>query len=91
LLFGVSVPTIIYAMSKQRGSGYSLLQITNPFWTLTEIGADATLPSETFALMTMLPVFAGIIFVMNLPGVACELAQVRIAAPKRVLEDSTPT
>ncbi|HEX3871883.1 MAG TPA: hypothetical protein VHV77_15670 [Pirellulales bacterium] len=91
LLFGVSVPTIIYAMSTQRGSGYSLLQITNPFWTLTEIGADATLPSETFALMTMLPVFAGIIFVMNLPGVARELAQVRIAAPKRVLEDSAPT
>ena len=31
-----SIPMIIYGLSAGRGDGYSLLQVTNLFWTLTE-------------------------------------------------------
>jgi hypothetical protein len=63
------------------------MQITNVFWTMIEVGDNANLPVDIEVLMLVVPVVALIVFVMNLPSVARELAQVRITAPPRVLEE----
>jgi hypothetical protein len=36
LVAGCGIPLIIYLMSYSRGDGYTMLQITNPIWTLVE-------------------------------------------------------
>jgi len=86
---GCAVPAVLQTMSYRYyySTGYSLLQITNPFWTLAHVGDDATLPAETAILLIVVPLAALIVFVLNLPGVVREVRHVRIAKPARVAEE----
>lgn len=88
MMIGCGIPTIIQMMSAQlRGAGYSFLQITNPFWTLVHIVDRWALPPETPVLLTIIPLAALIVFVVNLPAVAAEVRHVRIAKPRRIAEE----
>lgn len=90
LLLGCGVPLFVQTMSPQWGqTGYSLLQMSNPFWTLGEIADSNTLPVETPVLLTVLPIVALIVFTLNLPTIIRELRRVRIAKPARVAEEDT--
>ena len=85
---GIIAPLVIQPMSSSWSwDQYSLLQMPNPFWTITHVIDRNALPVETPVLMTVLPVVALIVFLLNLPGVAKELRNVRIARPARVAEE----
>jgi hypothetical protein len=82
---GSGIPLVIHMMSNLRYSGYSLLHVTNPIWTLEQIlfGGSA----YTDELVVIIP-FAGLaMFAVNLPAVIREIRQVRVAAPARIQED----
>jgi hypothetical protein len=85
---GIIAPLVIQSTSSRWSwDQYSLLQMPNPFWTLFHVVDRNALPVETPVLMTMLPLVALIVFLLNLPGVAKELRHVRIARPARVVEE----
>jgi hypothetical protein len=87
LVAGCGIPLIIYLMSLNRGSGYTLLQITNPIWTLVELVDSGTgLAYADAILMTLVPT-AILLFLANLPSVAAEVRHVRIAKPLRVAQE----
>lgn len=87
LLFGVGVPLTIHLMIADMRDSYSLLEISNPFWTLEEIITHRSLSPETTVAAFVLPIVAGLVFLANLPSVAAAVRQVRIAKPKRVADE----
>ena len=87
LLAGSGIPMIIQMMSVDlRKSGYTLLQVTNPFYTLYTV-ARGELPSDATVPLMAVPAAAVCVLLLNLPAVVRELQQVRVAAPQRVLDD----
>ena len=85
---GIIAPLVIQPMSSRWSwDQYSLLQMSNPFWTLIHVVDRSAMPVETPILMTVLPLVALAVFLLNLPGVAKELRHVRIARPGRVVEE----
>ncbi len=86
LVAGCGIPLIIYLMSPNRGLGYTLLQITNPVWTLVEM-VDRTGFGHAETAMLLLAPVAFVIFLLNLPSVAAEVRHVRIAKPLRVAQE----
>ncbi|MEX2310614.1 MAG: hypothetical protein WD738_23810 [Pirellulales bacterium] len=87
LLAGSGIPTAIQLMSVElRYVEYSLLQITNPIWSLKHL-ADGGAPPERDVLILLVPTVAFCMLLLNLRGVVRELQAVRISPPTRVLED----
>ncbi|MCI0334441.1 MAG: hypothetical protein L0228_14580 [Planctomycetes bacterium] len=87
ILAGSGIPTTIQMMSVDlRYEDYSLLQIPNPFWSLTHL-VDGGVASEGAILVLVIPAAALCILLLNLRSVVRELQAVRIAPPKRVLQD----
>jgi hypothetical protein len=89
LLAGAGIPWIVQITYPQtRNLGYTLLQITNPVWTILEYctRSGPPLPAGS-VLVTVLPCVALVVFAANFPGLARELRQVRIARPPRVAEE----
>lgn len=87
---GVAGPLLVQSLSRSIPFyEYTWLQIPNPFWTLMHVVARSALPAETPILIVVLPLAALVVFVLNLPGVAREVRQVRIVAPQRVVEEDT--
>jgi hypothetical protein len=82
---GSAIPLMIEGFTSFRHE-YTLLQLSNPFWTLGMIannfGSDRTL-----APMFLLPIFAVLVLAFTAPGIAAELRLARIAAPDRILAD----
>jgi hypothetical protein len=93
VLFGCVVPLVIqWTLPQFRHASYSILQITNPFWSLSEV-LSGTVPLETPLLVTFVPAAAVVVFFMNIPGLVREIRNIRIMTPERVTEDdarSTP-
>jgi len=88
VLLGCGVPLFVETMMSQgRRTEYSLLQMSNPFWTLAEMTDSTTLPIEAWTLVFVLPVAAIFVFALNLPSVMREIRHVRIAKPARVAEE----
>ncbi|MCX7424431.1 MAG: hypothetical protein NTW96_02145 [Planctomycetia bacterium] len=88
LTIACAVPAVIQMTSPTlRNAGYTLLHITNPFWTLLHVAARRALPVDAPVLLILVPAAALLVFVLNLPGVARELNRVRIAKPERVAEE----
>lgn len=70
------------------GRDYTLLQVTNVFWTAVEVVDKNMLPYDIDGMTLAISALGFIAFVLNLPGVIREVAEVRIAKPQRVaLED----
>ena len=87
-ILGVMVPYTVQLMRSQwYGNDYSWLQITNPFWTLIEVGKTSMGTSDRLALTLLVSTMALLVFVLNLRAVAREVRQVRIARPMRVAEE----
>jgi hypothetical protein len=85
---GTGIPLTIQMMSPTlRRSGYTMLQITNPFWTLVELGDGPAAPAIVAPVTLVLSVAAVVVFALNLPGIVRELRHVRIAKPARVAEE----
>ncbi|MBN2473304.1 MAG: hypothetical protein JXB62_01750 [Pirellulales bacterium] len=88
LLLGCGVPMIIYMLSTYwYDADYSLLQITNPFWSLMHVVDRSALPPEGYVLLAIVPLAALLVFVLNLGGIVREVRNVRIAKPRRVAEE----
>ena len=92
-LMGTLGPFVVQMIfSKYLGYDYTLLQATNWVWTLERVvdyrPSLATLPLLNVPIVVVLvPLAAGLIFLLNLVFAAREVAQVRQATPRRVLED----
>ena len=85
------IPQIVTLMSNRFGSSnyYSLLHITNPFWTLIEANQSAsfyTTPEGTI-LTYVLPATATIVLLLTLRLVAGEVRHQRRSLPARVAEE----
>ncbi len=68
-------------------SGYSLLQITNPFWSCLHLVDSSPLPRDSGVVLCLVPLAAVLVFLLNLPGILHEVRHVRIAKPVRVAEE----
>jgi len=87
LLAGSGIPWVIQMMSVElRYSGYTLLQVSNPFYSLYTV-VNGGLQSDVDKLLVGVPCAAICALLLNMPRVARELRQVRIASPERVVED----
>jgi hypothetical protein len=87
LLAGSGIPTSVQWMSLAlQNEPYSYLQITNPFWTLSYVEGNASVP-EIDVLMSVIPAAAVCMLFLNLPGLVREMRQVRTPLPTRIAED----
>jgi hypothetical protein len=88
VLAGVGVPLTIQVTSRMlRNSGYTLLQMPNPFWTLAELLDHGSRAVQAPILILVLPAIAIAVLMLNMPAVATELGRHRVAAPERVIEE----
>ena len=89
LLLACGVPQIIFLMTHSFGAGneYTLLQITNPVWTLYTLVDHGVASIEGQILIVVLPAAALIVLLLNLRSVAAELQYQRRSLPTRVAED----
>ncbi|WP_428304088.1 ABC transporter permease [Lacipirellula sp.] len=89
-LAAIGVPTVIQMTSRElRNSGYTLWQITNPVWTLSELanksqGVDNV---QAGVLIYILPTAAIIALMFNMRAIGTELLLQRIPVPVRIVED----
>lgn len=93
LLAGSLVPLTIHLISPTLRGNYALLEITNPFWTLYEVGAGTLgkdnlwgIDQTSFLILTLVPA-AALLTLIHLRGVVEEVRKVRVAAPQRVAEE----
>ena len=86
VIAGTGIPMIIYSSFRAfRYAGYTLLQITNPFWSLVHVVDRGG--SETMLLLLIVPAVAVCLLLANLPAMAREICQTRLPLPARVVAD----
>jgi ABC-type transport system involved in multi-copper enzyme maturation permease subunit len=84
----IMVPTVIQMTSRElRNSGYTLLQMSNPIWTLGDLLDDGVAAVRGDILILVIPAAALIALILNMRSVATELLYHRIAPPVRVAEE----
>jgi hypothetical protein len=89
VMFFCLVPLIVHYTSPTYSQidDYTVFEIGNAIYTLAYI-ADQGMPiGFTHVLLTVVPVAALLVLIANVPGLAKELAYVRVVAPERVLEE----
>ncbi len=87
VMFGGGIPWVLQmTLPSLRNSGYTLLQISNPVWTIWECCYKGV-PVVGPVLVASLPIAAIIVWALNLPSLAAELQQVRVAKPPRVAQE----
>jgi hypothetical protein len=84
LAAGCGIPLVVHMMSDSRYSGYTLMHMTNPVWSLEQV-LDGTVYQEV--LIFVVPAVGLAVFAANLPAVLREVRQVRVALPQRIVED----
>jgi len=87
VLAGTMGPLLIQAWLGVRD--YSLLQISNPLWTLMEVlwfRFNGILP-QLPVLVLVLPMTAFLVLLLNVRSIGRELRQLRVDAPQRVQEE----
>lgn len=89
LLMACGIPQMIALMSSSfaRAGEYSLLQVTNPVWTLYELLESGVFSVDGYILIIVLPATAIVVLLLNLRSVATELHYQRRGLPQRVVED----
>jgi hypothetical protein len=88
VLAGVGIPLTIQMTSRYlRNNDYTLLQMSNAFWTLGELYEHGPSSVEASILVMIVPPFAIGMLLLNMRGVAAELRRHRVAAPQRVIEE----
>lgn len=88
VLVGTIIPLAVQLSSRSmRNDGYSLLQITNCFWTVSQfMGTSA--PTEKDMLVLLLPAAAILVLLANAGSILKEVGRVRVAPPERVAVDN---
>ena len=88
LLTAIGVPTVIQMTSRElRNSGYTLWQLTNPVWTLSELASRGVDSVQGDILVFILPTAALIALLLNMRSVATELLLQKTPVPVRIIED----
>ncbi|MCH7751898.1 MAG: hypothetical protein IH898_07060 [Planctomycetes bacterium] len=89
LLLACGIPQVVFLMSSSfnTSGGYSLIQITNPVWTLFTLLDTGVFSVEGQVLILILPATAVVVLLLNLRSVAAELHYQRRSLPLRVAED----
>jgi hypothetical protein len=88
LMAGAFGPMVIQMTSRElRHSGYTLLQVTNPFWTLRDLVDSGPSSVQADVLIWIVPAAAVAALLLNMRSVATELMHHRVAPPVRVLEE----
>ena len=88
VLSAIGVPTVIQTTSRElRNSGYTLWQMTNPVWTIYELGRRGPASVEGEVLILVLPAAALIALLLNMRSIATELLLQRTAVPVRIIEE----
>jgi ABC-type transport system involved in multi-copper enzyme maturation permease subunit len=88
LMAGTFAPMVIQMTSRElRRSGYTLLQASNPFWTLHDLidHGESSVQAELLIWIVPAMAFAGLL--LNMRSVATELMHHRVAPPVRVVEE----
>jgi len=82
-------PWVIQIANPQtRNMNYTLLQATNPIWTLSEYCMYNGPPAGSGeVLVIVLPLAGALIWALNLPSIAGQLNARRVAMPERVVEE----
>jgi hypothetical protein len=87
-----STPVILQMFFRTLNrQGFSLLQMTNPFWTLAESVDGSLSAMEVATLCIVLPITALLVFGFNLLGLTESVRHVRVATPARVIEEDVQT
>ncbi|MGI9456516.1 MAG: hypothetical protein ACR2NU_08135, partial [Aeoliella sp.] len=68
-------------------AGYNPLQWPNPFWSIGELIDGRGNTVDSLLLISVLLVVACCVLLVNLPSIAREIRQVRVALPSRVAQD----
>ncbi len=88
MMAGVGIPLTIQMTSRMlRNQGYTLLQMSNVFWTIEELGDHGADAVQAHILIFIVPTFAIAMLLANMRSVAAELRRHRVAPPVRVLEE----
>lgn len=82
-------PWVIQIANPQtRGMPYTLIQATNPVWTLSEYCMySGPPPGNGEVLIIILPLAGALIWALNLPSIASQLRVRRGEMPERVIEE----
>lgn len=83
------IPLIPYLLFAQQPNRYSISQLANPFWTIKAVINDDLTIVEEVDLYCTLIVAAVLVFLLNMPRVFYEVSRVRVAKPRRVIEEET--
>lgn len=87
VLAASGIPLSIHLMTPDIRNDYSLIEISNPIYSLVEVVDANHFSFEVVTLLTVIPLAAGVIFLANLPAIVLAVNQVRIAKPLRVSEE----
>src|SRR5690606_29788531 len=82
-------PWVIQIANPQtRNMDYTLLQATNPIWTLSEYCIyNGPPPGNGEVLVFMLPLAGALVWALNLSSIAGQLNARRVSMPERVVEE----
>jgi hypothetical protein len=82
------VPLVIQLMSRiLRHADYTLLQITNPFWSLAEVVDRSRLPGVAHVLIIVVPTAALLVLSLNWRMILADVGHLRAAKPARLVEE----
>jgi len=87
ILAGCGIPLVVHLMSDWRMTGYNLMHITNPFWTVVEIIERGGLYDA--AVLSLVSVGGLAMFLLNLRSILEEMRLVRAPRPTRVEEEDS--
>jgi hypothetical protein len=87
LTIGIGLPFLLLYWSGDFGEQYSIVHVTNPFWSSVIAVSPNAASSYTGQVMTFVIPLAAVIFVLNLLYVVPAVQAVRIAKPQRVAEE----
>lgn len=88
LLAGWGLPWIVHLMSPlHRSDDYTLLHVTDPFWSPVHAIERQGLAPDAPALLVLVPLAALAVLLVNLPALAREVRQLRVERPRRVEEE----
>jgi hypothetical protein len=87
VLAGCGIPLSIHLMMPDLRNDYSLIEITNPLYSLSEVMQVHDFTFDVVVLLVVVPLAALGAFLANVPGIVFAVRQVRIAKPKRVAQE----
>ena len=87
VLAGCLIPLSIHWMTPNVRNDYSLLEISNPFYSLAEFIDHSDSSPDMQVVLWLVPSAALVILLMNLPAVVLAVTQVRIAKPRRLEQE----